>query len=73
MTKLPLLKSCPFCGGAARLEDHRLLWCVRCSNCEATIVGERAEEPEHRLPESYYEKFKQSAVSKWNERNDEEK
>ena len=62
------LKPCPFCGSAATLEDDRLLWVVRCTGCGTCVLGERAEEPEHDLPASYWEPFRQSAIDRWNRR-----
>lgn len=62
------LKPCPFCGSPADLEDHRLCWFVRCSSCGAGVMGDRAPEPEHDFPDSYWESFRQSAVERWNHR-----
>jgi len=62
------LKPCPFCGGAATLEDHRLVWFVCCTNCTASVMGNRASEPEVEMPEAYWEEFRQSAVHFWNQR-----
>lgn len=51
MTTKPMLSverellPCPFCGSAASLEDHRLVWCVRCTKCSACVLGDRAPEP----------------------------
>lgn len=49
MTNKPMLSvellPCPFCGSAASLEDHRLVWCVRCTKCSACVLGDRAPEP----------------------------
>ncbi|MGE6445032.1 Lar family restriction alleviation protein [Pseudomonas bubulae] len=39
------LKACPFCGSSAKLEDHRLIWAVRCTACPASVIGDRAPEP----------------------------
>lgn len=39
------LLPCPFCNSEATLENHRLIWCVRCSKCSACVLGERAPEP----------------------------
>lgn len=49
MTNKPMLSvellPCPFCGSPASLEDHRLVWCVRCTKCSACVLGDRAPEP----------------------------
>ena len=68
MTRPEQLEPCPFCGSAATLEDDRLLWVVRCTGCGTCVLGERAEEPEHELPASYWEPFRQSAIDRWNRR-----
>jgi len=65
-----LLKPCPFCGKAATLEDHRLIWIVRCSSCSASVLGERAPEPDRDFPDEYWEQFRQSAVKRWNTRTE---
>jgi len=62
------LKPCPFCGSAATLEDHRLLWVARCPGCTACVLGDRAPEPEQEMPSAYWEPFRQSAVDRWNRR-----
>jgi len=62
------LLPCPFCGSRANLEDHRLLWFVRCSSCSACVFGDRAPEPEEELPDSYWQPFRQSAINAWNRR-----
>jgi hypothetical protein len=62
------LKPCPFCGSAATLEDHRLLWVARCTSCGACVLGDRAPEPEQEMPSAYWEPFRQSAVDRWNQR-----
>ena len=63
------LKPCPFCGSPGVAEDHRLQWVVRCTNCTACVLGERAPEPEDDLPDAYWDGIKQTAVSAWNSRN----
>ena len=65
---LERLLPCPFCGGEATLNDHRLLWVVHCSSCSACVMGNQAPEPEEESPESYWEPFRQSAVDNWNRR-----
>ena len=65
------LKPCPFCGGKAELIDDRLSWYVSCGGCSATVIGERAEEPEtekqcDQIDWGYYEK---SAIKAWNTRH----
>ena len=49
MTNKPMLSvellPCPFCGSPAILEDHRLIWSVRCTKCSACVLGDRAPEP----------------------------
>ena len=62
------LKPCPFCGGAATLEDQRLMWAARCTSCGAYVLGDRAPEPEQEMPAAYWEPFRQSAVARWNRR-----
>jgi hypothetical protein len=62
------LKPCPFCGSAATLEDHRLLWVARCTSCGACALGDRAPEPEQEMPSAYWDPFRQSAVDRWNQR-----
>jgi hypothetical protein len=62
------LKPCPFCGGAAIVEDQRLMWAARCTSCGAYVLGDRAPEPEQEMPEGYWEPFRQSAVDRWNRR-----
>jgi hypothetical protein len=64
------LLPCPFCNSSAKLEDHRTIWVVKCSNssCDATVLGERAPEPEGKMPPGYWEKFEQSAIDRWNKR-----
>jgi hypothetical protein len=64
-----IIEPCPFCGGEADIEHHRLLWVVRCSNCGACVLGDKAPEPEHPdLPDSYWESIRQSAITRWNHR-----
>ncbi len=60
------LKPCPFCGGDAVLEDHRLQWVVACCECESTVVGDIAPEPEHDMGDDYWSFYEGSAVMKWN-------
>lgn len=60
------LAPCPFCGGTPVLEDHRLMWAVRCSDCSACVLGDRAPEPEGEMPESYYAPFELTAIERWN-------
>lgn len=78
----PYLSPCPFCAGAPVLEDHRLLWAVRCQ-CGASMLGERAPEP-HGNGESSdaiqdaqalamveatdWEHYRLTAVNAWNKR-----
>lgn len=62
------LASCPFYGSNAKLEDHRLIWAVRCSGCSASVLGERAPEPDRISPAEYWEKFRQTAITRWNSR-----
>lgn len=63
-----LLKPCPFCGNHATLEDERLLWAARCTGCGACVLGNRAPEPEQKMPAAYWEQIRQSAVEHWNRR-----
>jgi guanylate kinase len=63
-----IIKPCPFCGGEANVEDHRLVWSIICSNCGACVLGDRAPEPETDLPDSYCESIRQSAITRWNHR-----
>lgn len=65
------LKPCPFCGGTAKLEDHRLCWFVRCSGCTAGLIGDRAPEPDEseEFPDGYWEGIRQSAIDRWNLRH----
>jgi hypothetical protein len=62
------LKPCPFCAGAAILEDERLIFVVRCTGCGACVLGKRAPEPEEDLPDGHWEPFRQSAIDCWNRR-----
>lgn len=64
---MSILKSCPFCGGNPELEDCRTIWVVSC-NCGATVLGDRAPEPEDEMPDEYWLKFEKSAIDKWNSR-----
>ncbi|UVO19548.1 Lar family restriction alleviation protein [Stutzerimonas stutzeri] len=61
------LKPCPFCGSAAKLEDHRTIWAVRCE-CGCCVLGARAPEPESEMPADYWARFEKSAVDAWNRR-----
>ncbi len=61
------LEPCPFCGAEPILEDHRTAWIVACQ-CGASMLGERAPEPETEMPDEYWARFEQSAVDKWNRR-----
>ena len=44
------------------------MWAARCTSCGAYVLGDRAPEPEHEMPEGYWEPFRQSAVARWNRR-----
>lgn len=73
MTNQVTLKPCPFCKGVAKLEDHRLVWCVRCVSCTATVLGTRIPEPQS-LAEAEaidWANCKQSAIDVWNRRESE--
>ena len=61
------LMQCPFCGEQPELKDHRLIWSVECK-CGATVIGDRAPEPTRTKSVSYWNKFEQSAIDKWNAR-----
>lgn len=63
------LLPCPFCGGTPILEDHRLVWAVKC-DCTACVIGDRAPEPDSEMDSAYWAAFKQSAVDKWNRRTE---
>ena len=68
MTNKTELKSCPFCGATAKLEDHRLIWCVRCVTCSACVLGERAPEPQsdEAANSTDWDHYKQTAIDAWN-------
>lgn len=76
------LLSCSSCGCEPTLEDHRLVWIVRCQ-CGAVAVGERAPEPcgdgvssdevqdqqaETMANQTDWAYYKQSAILAWNNR-----
>lgn len=62
------LKPCPFCGGRAILEDARTIWAVSCEDCDATVVGDRASEPDGTETEAFWDEIKQTAIDRWNRR-----
>jgi len=62
------LKPCPFCGGEATIKDHRTIWVVNCTNCDAVMLGERAPEPETEMPDDYWLYFEETAIKAWNTR-----
>ena len=51
------LKSCPFCGGKAKLEDMGYPHHVFCTKCFARVTGQ-----------GYAEEGEQDAIRKWNSR-----
>jgi hypothetical protein len=63
------LKLCPFCGSPGAIEDHRLQWVVRCTNCTACVLGERVSESKAPLPAPYWDRIRQTAVDAWNRRD----
>lgn len=66
------LKPCPFCRGVAKLEDHRLLWAVRCETCTACVLGKRAPEPQsnEEAEATDWAHYRQTAIDAWNSRVD---
>jgi hypothetical protein len=72
MSDVVKLKPCPFCRGVAKLEDHRLLWAVRCESCTACVLGERAPEPQTaaEAEATDWTRYKQTAIDAWNNRVD---
>lgn len=62
------LLPCPFCGGIAEITDHRTMWSVACVDCYATVIGERAPEPDGTEKDEYWEQIEQTAIIKWNHR-----
>lgn len=69
-TKQPAeaLKKCPFCRShEIALEDCRTAWLVRCK-CGASMLGERAPEPEEEMGAAYWDRIRQSAIDRWNTR-----
>lgn len=64
------IKTCPFCGSMAELNDNRLCWSVSCTICDATVVGERVEEPatSRDIEKVDWDSVRDTAVTKWNRR-----
>lgn len=61
------LLPCPFCGDKPLLEDHRLIWVAACG-CGASMLGERAPEPDGSEDEAHWVRFRQSTINRWNAR-----
>lgn len=63
------LLPCPFCGGAAKMDDHRLCWSVECGACGSHIIGDRATEAQAEAATiPFWADIQQSAISRWNRR-----
>lgn len=56
------------CGGKPELQDHRLSWSVNCPNCGACVIGDTAPEPDGQMSSEYWQRYKQTAIDKWNAR-----
>lgn len=69
MSKPPKLEKCPFCNGDPTVEDHRLVWTVRCE-CGCCILGLRAPEPqsEEEANATDWDHYRQTAIDAWNTR-----
>lgn len=69
MTQRPNLELCPFCDSAPELEDHRLVWAVRCE-CGCCILGLRAPEPQSKEEANAtdWNYYRQTAIDAWNTR-----
>lgn len=64
------LLPCPLCGGQAGLEDCRLRWVVRCTQCSCCVLGESSPELESAEQEvaTDWSRLKDTAIAAWNRR-----